>query len=258
MTSINRTLKNLWLSENEINVYLSAISLWQTTSSVLWKKTWLTRSTARYTCQSLVAKNLMNCVNKQDYHLYTAESPKKLKYILDKEIQKIENKIDQVNDIIPQLENLVNPHAILPKVKYYQWVDGIIEIFDDVLSKEQVIYWVAKIDENIDPEIKEYIDKKYLLKRKTLKYKSYALFNDNHITQEYSLNDEEVNRHTLFLPEKDFPFPGCCYIYGNKIAYFSFNRNNLNGIIIENESIMQTQLSFFKLAWKMAKTYTRD
>lgn len=255
MDEITKVLKSMWLSENEIKVYTTSLSIGQTTSSILWKKTWLTRSTARYTCQSLVSKKLMNSISKQDYYLFTAESPVKLKYILNKEISKIENKISQVNHIIPNLEKLILPHSSLPKVKYYQGVDGIIEIFEDVLQHNNITYWVLKIDDNINGDIKTYIDEQYLEKRKTLQYKSYALFNDNQLTRDYSINDSEVNRKTLLIPEKDYPFPGCCYIYGNKVAFFSFTINNLNGIIIENENITQTQLSFFKLAWDVAKKH---
>lgn len=255
MKNTHQFLQQLGLSENEIKIYLCSLGIGQTTSSILGKKVGLTRSTARYTCQSLVSKNIMNCITRKDHFLFTAESPKQLKNILQKEKAKIEGKITQFENVLPELEKHISPYASIPKVKYYQGIAWVIEIFEDVLHEESSIYWVVRVDEHIDPEVKEYIDNIYIPKRKKVKLPTYAIFNNNSETQKYMENDQEVNRHTLLLPENDFPFPGSFYIYWSKIAFFSFTYNNLHWVVIENKNILDTQISLFKIAWKMAKQH---
>ena len=136
--------------------------------------------------------------------------------------------MEQFDSILTKLEKQVTPYAILPKVKYYQGVSGIIDIFEDVLMNNVTIYGSMKIDNNIHPEVLHYIDTIYTPKRKKLKIPTYAIFNNNSKMKSYMMADLEVNRHTLLLPESDYPFPGSCYIYGNKVAFFSFTKHNLS------------------------------
>ena len=54
-----------------------------------------------------------------------------------------------------------------------------------------------------------------------------------------------------FLPE-GFEFPTATYVYGNKVAILSLEKEPV-GIIIENEDIARTQGMVFELLWKIAK-----
>jgi hypothetical protein len=64
-----------------------------------------------------------------------------------------------------------------------------------------------------------------------------------------------MNRTTLSIPKNMFPFHIGIHIYSsNKVALYSMSRNDMTGIIIENENITTSLLSLFKLAWDYAKT----
>jgi sugar-specific transcriptional regulator TrmB len=140
MNKINDTLKNFGLTSNEINIYKTSLSLGESTSSILGKKVGLTRSTARYTCQSLVSKRIMTVIKKKDYFLFTAEQPKKLISILNKEYNTIDKKIKNIQAILPDLESLITPYASTTKIKYYTGVDGIIDILEDTLNDGKDVY----------------------------------------------------------------------------------------------------------------------
>jgi len=253
MEKIKKILERVWLSPNEINVYLTSLSIWQSTASIIWQKIWLNRSTARYTCQSLVTKRIMNMIPQKDYYLFSAEYPDKLLSLLNKEYSLIDNKIRDLQQIMWDLKWLVNPYASIPKIKYFQWVDGIIEILEDSLKEWWAIYWATKIQDNMNNEIMQYVKNRYIPIRKKSLFKSYWLFNDNKKTKIYKNLDQELNRFSMLIPEEKFPFPASFHIYWNKVSFYSSFENELTWIIIENKHIRDTQFSMFQLWWEMAK-----
>ncbi|QFR39698.1 hypothetical protein A9Q91_05810 [Candidatus Gracilibacteria bacterium 28_42_T64] len=256
MEKIKKVLEKVGLSQNEINVYLTSLSIGQSTASIIGQKIGLNRSTARYTCQSLVSKRIMSMIPKKDYYLFSAEDPEKLLSILNKEYSLIDNKVRDLQQIMGDLKGLINPQASIPKVKYYQGVDGVIELLEDTLEEGKEIYGAIKIDNNMNPKIKKYIKDTYIPLRKSSNFNSYGLFNDNDETKSYKKLDKEINRFSMLVPEEFFPFPASFHIYGNKVSFYSFYENEITGIIIENQHIHDTQLSMFKLGWEMAKQYS--
>jgi hypothetical protein len=58
---------------------------------------------------------------------------------------------------MPDLKLITNPLWNIPKVKYYQGVWGIINIFEDALKVWHDIYGLLKIDNDVNPELLEYM-----------------------------------------------------------------------------------------------------
>lgn len=257
MQIITDFLQQIGLTKNEINIYLTSLSLGQTTSSILWKKTGMTRSTARYTCQSLVNKNIMNCISKKDHFLYSAEKPEKIRRNLEKQSDKIQTTIQNFDSVLPELEKYINPFVQKTEIKYYQGVEWIKEIFLDVLNESKTLYGVIRLGDEIDPQIKQFMEWDYLEKRRASNFQTYAIFNDHPLIHKYMKTDDDVWRKTLLLPSKEFPFPWSCYIYWDKVAFFSIKKGDLNGVIIQNSNILETQTSFFKLARRIAQSYDK-
>jgi len=222
-------------------------------ASIISKRTNIGRSTTQYTCQQLRKKGLISSIKKNNSLVYSPESPSKIIYLLDQEKREIEKKKNKVDLIMEELEDMINPGAILPKVKFFEGVEGIVTMFEDVLRENKPLYGALKIDKNIDKNIIKYLEKEYIPKRKKLKNVSKMLFNDNEDTKKYRLNDPYVNRISLLLPIEKFPFDVCLHIYGNKIAFYSYQKKDLTGALIENELIRKTQFSMFKLAWNYAR-----
>jgi len=253
MEKIKAVLKKVGLSQNEIDVYLTSLSIWQSTASIIWQKIWLNRSTSRYTCQSLVSKRIMSMIPKKDYFLFSAEDPEKLLTILNKEYSLIDNKVRDLQQIMWDLKWLVNPQASIPKIKYFQWVDGIIDLLEDVFIENKPICWFLELPEDIHPEIIKYTRTIYIEKRIKSWIKAKMLFNNNEKTLNYRKLDEKMYRESLIVPTNLYPFDCCIHIYGNKVAFYSYKEHDLTGVLIENEYIKQSTLSMFKMSWDLAK-----
>ena len=255
MKTISEYLSSIGLDEKEVQVYIISMRLGTTRVTQIAKRCKLPRSTVHYICDQLVEKQLMRLSRKGNIKSFTAESPESIRYLLGAQRDQINYKEEELNIMLPELERIYNPHTILPKVTYYEGVEGIIKMFEDVLEANTPLLGATSITNDIHPEILNYLEKKYIPKRKALKNMVWAIYNDNPKTREYQKMDKEMNRISLLVPEKDFPFNSCCHIYDGKVVFYSFNENDITGVMIKNSIIYETQTSLFKLAWERAGMY---
>lgn len=253
MDKIRKTLEKIGLNQKEIKIYLTSLSIWQSPASILGQKNNIVRSTAQYTCQSLSDKGLLNITPKGNTFLYTACDPEKLLSLVNKEYDLVEKKFQSTRQIIWDLKAIMNPSIKLPKVKYFTWIEWVIDLINDVFTEENIIYGALELTDNMHPEITRYINEEYIPKRKVSKVVSKMLFNNNSRTQKYQSIDKQMNRISLLVSKEDFPFESCLHIYGNKVAVYSYNKDDLTGILIENEYVKNMFLSLYKMAWKFAK-----
>lgn len=251
---IENVLESLGLTDKEIAIYLALLPIGSAPASALGNRTGINRSTAQYICQQLTKKGIIRALEKNHTYIYSPESPDKLLYLIDLEKKQLEEKAAQTNRIIGELKAMINPQAVLPKVRFFEGVDGLIEMFEDALSEGKTLYGTAKLDNSVDERMLEYVRERYVPKRVELKFKAFMLFNDDEMTRKYQEKDEAMNRVSLLLPIEEFPFEASCHIYGDKVAYYSWNKNDLSGVIIQNTNVHKTALSIFKSAWRYAVT----
>jgi len=253
--TIKNTLKDLWFNEKEIKIYLTSLAIGQSPSSILGQKHNLPRTTANYICKSLVEKWIMSMVPKWNSFLFSPENPDKLLVILNKQQEKLNRKLSSTKQVIGNLKSIMNPYMKLPTVKYFTWVDGIIELLNDVLLSEyDCLYWALEIVTDMNVDIEKYVYSKYVPQRIQQGKPAKIIFNDNWETQKYSQIDKKMNRESIFVNRIEYPLEWCMHIYGDKVAFYSYKSNDLTGILIENKNIKNIMLSIFRLAWESAET----
>ncbi len=253
MVSLEEILFSLGLEHQESKIYLASIKLGTSPASILARQCGIPRSTARYTCEELVQKQLMIEFKKGNTKFFTAEAPEKLQKLLDLQQETIEIRQQQLDVAMQDLKRLYNPYIILPKVQFFEGIDGVIKLIEDVFKENMPIFGALSLTEDTHPKIFEYLEQSYTPKRKQMGNSAWMIFNDNKLTKEYQNKDREMNRISLLISKEDFPFDSCCHIYNGKVAFYSYNKNNPMGVIIQNNLIYKSQMSIFKLAWEYAK-----
>lgn len=250
---LQQELHNLGLSEKEAAVYLALLNVGSAPASVLGSRTGINRSTAQYTCQQLVKRGLVKSIPHNNTFIYSLESPRKLLLPLAQQKKELTDREDRANRLIGELEGLINPQARLPKVRFFEGLDGVIEMFNDVLKDgAKVIYGATFHDENADERFSKYLAEEYIPARVKLGIRTMGLFNDSHMS--FREDDKELKRIALILPREEFPFEACLQIYGHKVAFYSYKKTDLSGVIIENNHIFGTTFSLLKAAWDYART----
>ncbi len=251
---VETSLRQLGLSDNEVRIYLSLLPLKKAASSTLGYRTNLERNTARYTCQQLARKGLIAETQEGNTLFYNPEPPDKILFMLENAKKEILQKEEQANRIIGHLRTMADPKTALPKVRFFEGEDGIIEMFEDVLKENKPLYGAVTIPKDLPQKILDYKEKIYYPKKKELFFPTWGIFSDDKQTKGLQKLDHQVNRQSLLVPADEFPIEICYHIYGNKVSFYSYAPGDMTGVIIENEHIRKTQMSIFKMAWEFAKT----
>jgi len=253
MQDLTQLLNQLGLEHQEANVYLAALRLGTSPASNIAKRCKIPRSTARYTCEQLVQKQLMVESQRKNTKLYTPENPEKLNKLLEMQLEEIESKRFQLEGSLPDLKRIYNPYTVMPKMRFYEGVEGIIELTNDFLEEGKTVFGSITITEDMHPKVRDYMIEKYIPKRKEIGNQAWMIFNDNEQTKNYQKEDKSMHRKSLLVPYDQFPFNSCMHIFGDKVAFYSYNMGDMTGVVIENHIIREAQMSFFRLAWERAR-----
>ncbi|MCH2188554.1 hypothetical protein MK079_01850 [Candidatus Gracilibacteria bacterium] len=261
MGKIEQTLENLGLNINEVKIYMLGLQTGPAAASILAKKCGLPRSTVQYTCQSLVKKGVFSLCPKGNSFIFSPEDPEKLQSLIDKQYNSLDSKVRDLQHIMGDLKDMINPHASMPKVKYYQGVDGMIEMLNDSMKengnkkdiKSNIAYSIKASNLDINPEIMDYIEKTYVKNRIKNNVILKTILNEDDKNIQRQKEDKKANRISLLTPENLYHFPSTIQIFGNKVAFISSSKGDTTGVLIENSHISKSMLSIFKLAWDKAR-----
>jgi HTH-type transcriptional regulator, sugar sensing transcriptional regulator len=250
-TMINEILKNLGLNDKEITVYLALLPLGSSPASVLAQRTGITRSTAQYTCQQLVKRGLFRTIQKHGTFIYYPEPPEKLLYILKGEEKLIESKEKMLGKILPGLIQMRNPEANLPKVQFFEGIDGVIKLLNDHLPERGDLFGTFHTTGDIDKRIMNYFFEEYIEVRSKKLSNAWIIYSDYPMTREYRKKTKAryPNTRGIFIDPEEFPFDSDFMIYGTKTAHYTLRKNQEMGVIIDNADLTLTQKSFFRMAW---------
>jgi len=248
---LEKELTSLGLSVEEAKVYLAALELGGSYVSAIARRAKANRSTCYHTLDNLVRKGLISSTQKGKVLYFTAEDPKRL-------IQITEEKMQRAKDVIPELLAMANTMASKPKIRFYEGIEGIKSIFEDIVTTgDQVLgYTNLKAIGELMPEyFKQYCHKKVTIGIKT-RYIAPATEEgvdmvDVFFPKKYDPNLLEI----LMVNPKEFNFQNEIAIYGKKVAIISLNPDELIGLIVESKTFADSMKSFFDLAWLGATAF---
>jgi sugar-specific transcriptional regulator TrmB len=237
-------LEKLGLNEKEARVYLALLELGESNIQGLSAKSSVKRTTVYDILESLKEKGLITEITKNKKTILMAEDPRKIENILDE-------KKDTFKRVLPELLSITNVLDNKPKIKFYEGINGIKDVYRDTLNypDQELLAWVSNEAIHSFDEEQKFLDY-YLEKRKDKKIWVRAVAPDNEEMQNYKGLDEKSLRRTKLVSQEEFPFEVEINLYGRrKIGIMSFGEKL--GLIIESEKLYKTLHSIFELNWKM-------
>jgi sugar-specific transcriptional regulator TrmB len=237
-------LEQLGLNEKEAKVYLALLELGESNIQGLSAKSGVKRTTVYDILESLKEKRLISEITKNKKIVLVAEDPRKIESILDE-------KRDTLKRVLPELLSIANVLDNKPKIKFYEGINGIKEVYRDTLNypDQELLAWVSQEAIHSFDNDQKFLNY-YLEKRKDKKIWVRALAPDSEDMQNYKGLDEKSLRRSKLVSEEEFPFEVEINLYGrNKIGIMSFGEKM--GLIIESEKLSKTLRSIFELNWKL-------
>jgi sugar-specific transcriptional regulator TrmB len=246
---LEKVLKSLNLSEKEVGVYLSALRLGSAKISTIAKRSGMSRSTTYNLLQGLFKKGFMKRTDKASVQYFSPVSPDELIALLENKREALDNKIETVKAYLPQLQAVFSPHEQMPKVSFFEGVNGIKHIYEDVIKKGDKETFAALSLDNAAPEIKRWMMKTFTPRKVKKNIFSKVLVSSKNTKPYEKLNKKHLRR-SLVVSNKKYPFEVEIDVYdGNKTAFISYDESEMMGVIIESPKIANTLKSLFSCIW---------
>lgn len=251
-TTLESTLLHLGLSENEIKVYVATFSRSFLSASEIAKKVFLPRTTVYNVLGALGKKGLVESIIKKRTKYFTSLDPKNLITFLDLKTKELAKNKKDLENLLPDLVSLYNPHVSRPKLYFYEGMKGMFKTIDDTLSTTDEIIGYSSIDSwFLHPQAKKYIIE--YGKKRVLEKKIKGRF----IVPQTPANEKYITEYPGFpgpltqvkyTPYESSLFRNELNIYGNRVMIAALDE--LFGVIIESKSIADTQRGIFNLLWR--------
>jgi sugar-specific transcriptional regulator TrmB len=230
------------LSEKEAKTYLSLLELGEASIAKITKKSALKRSTVYEMLENLKEKGLVSQTHHQKRTLFLAESPKKL-------VESLENKKRRLQESLPELLSMMNLLDKKPKIRYFEGLAGVREVFEDTLRHpdQEILTWFPYPYINLG---EDYFWKHYFPERLAKKIWARAIVPDTTQNRAFAkLMQEKAITRTRFVIDPAFQlFSIEIKIYGkNKLGIISYDENL--GLIIESAKIFEGLKAIFETLW---------
>jgi HTH-type transcriptional regulator, sugar sensing transcriptional regulator len=245
---IQETLNKAGFSENESAIFLAILQLGKGTVTQITRKAGLNRTTGYDILDSLVSKGLVSVSGKEPKQEYLAESPDKLVSVLESELHEKERRIAEVKKLVPSLKSIHNV-AGRPKVRFYEGVEGLKDVYEDTLTSHEQIRAYANVNEMHEALISYF--PKYYERRAEKNISIRAIIPDSQIGKHRASKDNEERRESVLVPVDKYNFSPEINIYDNKMMIASWKEKL--GIIIESAEIADAMKKIYELAWLGAK-----
>ncbi len=228
------------LSDKEVDLYLAALKLGDTTANRLAEVTKLTRSTVYDIADSLQKKGLMGSYKKEKKTFFSANNPNAL-------ITQLKEKEQIVKQILPDLRELIEQKPDKPVITVYRGTIGLRTAADEMLeAKEILVYGGGKNADKVFGTYTENFSKKRVDKKIILKTIVGPSIPKHMIIS-------KVKKYTPIRTLKVFENHDTTYfIYNDTVLIWNY-KQDLIAIKVESRTFTQSQKQIFDFFWSIAE-----
>lgn len=241
--SLEEKLEKIGLTSKEAKIYLTLLEINESHPSTISKKSGVKRPTTYVILEQLREKGLVSYLQKNGKTLFRAIDPRKL-------LEEEKNKMSLIEESLPELISLNSKYGIRPQMSIFEGKNGLIQIMEDTLTTTEPLLCWCDVEIATGTLLSDYFPV-YLKKKIQRKIFLKGIFTHNKGGLKHKKNGKEELREVHLIPKEKFPFKNEINIYDDKVAIIS--HQDSIGIIIQNQSIADTQKAIFNLGFEYAK-----
>jgi len=233
-------LEKIGLSKYEAEIYISLLKHGSSRISTIFKNTKIHRPIIYKELPGLKEKGLVTEVNKGKQTYYSAESPEKLKSLVDKVLYETEI-------LIPDLKELTLGDK-KPKVKFLEGKMSVKFVYNDILDTLPIGGVFYRYSSTKDSKKgRSYLPSDYEYRRDKQKIERYVITSERGAARKQA----KLERIVKSIPKKYglFDYDVTQLIYDNKIAVI--DDNSQTAVIIENPVIAEFQRKLFMVLFNL-------
>lgn len=242
---LQKVIEQFVHTPNEARVYLVALGLGESTIADLTAKTGLPRTSISVALESLHKQGLVNTYERSHSKFWIAENPERL-LISSREREAA------LRTALPELAAKRHDRGGKPTIKVFSGVEEIKLILEDMIATKHHILGIAPWEEWLTLFGEEYMHD-FIALRVSHFLRIKFLVPKTALSQKLRARDPKELRMTKYLP-LGIRIPTSQYIYGNKVALISLNKNEPTGTVIEDGDIRDTMTVFFEELWERSSS----
>lgn len=240
-------LQKLGLAPKEVDLYLKLLELGSSSAHSLSLRIGENRTTTYSLLLSLEKKGFISYFKKAGVKYFVPTDPGII-------INNYMEGAKSLQNILPQLLAITNTSGQKPKITFYEGVQGIKQICEILLEVPGSVResFMSVDPATIHPEIKRYFDEDFVNRRieNKILYRGIVV-GQLPIGNKYPATLEGQLREIKYIDAKKFPIKNHIDIFPkNKVALYSYHKDEMMGVIIEHEDFYITMKTVFKLAWR--------
>lgn len=247
--NIEHQLFSLGFSENEVKVYLSLLRTSGNYVSNISKETKIERVSLYYVLELLTKKWLVSFITKNKTKFFVPEKPERI-------INIFKEKLNVAENLVPWLKMIENSLLNKPSFKYYEWIDWVKEILEEVFSSKSIKSY-ANLSNfmNYNKELlNKYFEK---IKKDNIKLNIILSYNDDVLKYLNNINENLENKiNYSFINNHEFPFQYDVFITDKIVWIISLIDWEVVAIKIESKHYIDSQKAIFNLAWLGATSFS--
>jgi len=236
MEKLAKNIEELGLETKEAKIYLAALHLGGATVSDLAGKSGLKRTTVHFHLNTLVRKNFLYKTAKGKRIMYIAQDPQKMLKVLEKKKKHYEK-------ILPELESIYSYSSHKPRVRYYEGIEGMREIYNELTKTSQTVYGVFSAEKYFSV-FSEKDNDEFFKNIKENGGQIKDIIEDSKIGRKHAKSKFYGGLGSPKILPEDFNVAVDLMVAGDKTAMISLV--NLVGVVIENAEIAELQRNFVK------------
>ena len=241
-------LQKIGLSEKEAAIYLAGLQTGPASIQELAEEAEIKRTTVYEVVKDLQEKKLVNVSQKGKKKIFIMEEPENVGLFLKQR----ENIFKQ---ILPELESLQNKDAKKPAVRIYEGKLGLEKIYEDMIKKPGEILALAAPKDLISKGILEFLQDEWeprrIRSKIAMRRVNINLTHDSKKDFKIFPKPNELEQ-VKYLPADDYPFTIGIYIYRHKVAFVSYQAQEMMGIVLRSPAINLTLKAVFETYWHIS------
>ncbi len=258
MTSIDflQALLGLGFNGPESAVYLASLELGTQPASVIAKKAKLKRGQTYNILSLLKDRGVMQEFTKDGVRNFAGQSPSTLLSLLTSREEDLAVQKQKILQLMPLLEKLRNPLIVQPKVRFYQGVSGLKEVYNDTIKvRGHVVHAVCDFEHTFPAEHSTELHDwlwKYTDRRAAQNVTFHGIVNKSKESDlAYKWRRKQKRKMKML---KNVYLPVELMIYGDKVALIS-TKEDMVGVIIEDKPIAEMLRNMHQAIWPFLPDY---
>ena len=257
MEKINKILKNIGLSDTETIIYLAGLSYKTIGVKELEKQTKIKRPTIYHALDTLQVKGLVSKKSIGPKMVYTMTKPENIERLISNEITRLENQKNDLQEIVPLLNQRLEQNESEVKVSHFEGIEGIKLVVEEALYARNRHWDILSPAKNFFSEFDKDYAKYYIETRKKRGLTARSLW-ENKLGSRILTAEEIKLRNPRYLPANmQGKFNTVIIIFDDKVAYIS-SIKELSAILIQSKDIVNTMKVMFDGLWEISKEYNNS